>query len=350
MRNGVKILTVVSIVALLMPLMTIGQGGATLDVVRARGQLICGVNSSVPGFGLLDAQTGRFSGFDIDYCRALAVAVFSTEQYQSIAADPLVQFRPVTAQTRFTALAAGEIDVLIRNTTWTFTRDVDLNFNFAPTTFYDGQGFMVRKNSGITSVNDLNGATVCVLQGTTTEQNLVDWAAQNNFTITPLVFAQEAARNQAYDEGRCDALTADASALPAARSLLSNPDDHTVLPERISKEPLGPVVREGDDAWFDLVKWTVYCTIDAEELGVNSGNVAEQLSSNNPEVKRLLGVEGDFGQKLGVANTWCANIIASVGNYGEIYARNAEPLGLARAGSLNELHTRGGAIYAMPFR
>ncbi len=342
MRTGVKILTVVSIVALLVPLMTIGQGGATLDVVKARGKLVCGVNSSVPGFGLLDAQTGTFSGFDIDYCKALAVAIFNDAN--------AVEFRPVTAQTRFTALAAGEIDVLIRNTTWTFTRDVDLTFNFVPTTFYDGQGFMVRKASGITSVNDLNGATVCVLQGTTTEQNLVDWAAQNNFNITPLVFAQEAARNQAYDEGRCDALTADASALPAARSLLSKPDDHTVLPERISKEPLGPVVREGDDAWFDLVKWTVYCTIDAEELGVNSGNVDAQLGSNAAEVRRLLGVEGEFGAKLGVDNAWCANVIRTVGNYGEIYARNAEPLGLARAGSLNDLHSKGGAIYSPPFR
>ncbi len=341
-RSAQKILTIVALVAALTPLLTIGQGGDTLAVVQARGQLICGVNSSVIGFGFLDQQTGTFSGFDIDYCRALAAAIFGNPN--------AVELRPVTAAARFTALATGEIDVLIRNTTWTFLRDADLPLNFTVTTFYDGQGFMVRKASGITSVSQLNGATICVLQGTTTEQNLVDWATLNNFTITPLAFAEEAARNQAYDQGRCDALTADASALPAARKLLSNPDDHIILPERISKEPLGPVVREGDDGWFDLVKWTVYCTIEAEEKGVNSQNVAEQLNSNDPGVRRLLGVEGDFGAKLGVRNSWCADVIKNVGNYGEIYERNVAQLGLVREGSLNALHTKGGAIYSPPFR
>jgi general L-amino acid transport system substrate-binding protein len=348
MRTGVKILTVVSIVALLVPLMSIGQGGATLDVVKARGKLICGVNNAVPGFGFVDQQ-GNFSGFDVDYCRALAAAIFN---------DPnAVEFRPLTAAARFTALAAGEVDVLIRNTTWTFLRDVDLKTNFAPTTFYDGQGFMVRVSSNINTLTDLNGATVCVLQGTTTEQNLADLARRLNITINPLVFPDSTTRDQAYDQGRCDALTTDASQLAAVRTTLSNPADHKILPELISKEPLGPVVRHGDDQWFDIVTWTVFCTITAEELGVNSSNVSAQLSSTNPEVRRLLGVEGDFGVKLGLANAWCANVIGKVGNYSEIYERNVgsdTPLRLARIvdgnPTVNALWTQGGLIYSPPFR
>ncbi len=342
MRRSLKILSVLVLAAVLVPLASIGQGGGTLGAVQDRGKLICGVNSGVPGFGFLDEETGAFSGFDIDYCKALAVAIFN---------DPnAVEYRPLTAAARFTALAAGEIDVLIRNTTWTFTRDVDLTANFAPTTYYDGQGFMVRADSGINTIDDLDGATICVLQGTTTEQNLADEFAKRGLSYTPLVFAETAARDQAYDEGRCDALTSDASQLAAIRTKLSNPDEHKILPELISKEPLGPVVRHGDDNWFDIVKWTVFCTMEAEELGVNSGNVDQMLQSDDPRVRRLLGVEGEFGAKLGLSNDWCANIIRTLGNYGEIYARNLSPLGLPREGSLNALWTDGGLIYSPPFR
>lgn len=340
-----RILFVALILALLTPLLSIGQAPAsTLDTVKARGQLICGVNNGVPGFGFVDQQ-GNFSGFDIDYCRALAVAVFSGTNK-----PPNVQFQPLTAAARFTALQAGQIDVLIRNTTWTFLRDVDLKTNFAPTTFYDGQGFLVRVNGKVKALKDLDGATVCVLQGTTTEQNLADLARRLNITINPLVFTETSARDKAYDEGRCDALTSDTSQLAGIRTTLSKPNDHQILPELISKEPLGPVVRHGDDQWFDIVKWTVFCTFAAEELGVDSTNVVQQKASTSPEIRRLLGVEGDFGTKFGLDNTWCANVIQTVGNYGEIYDRNLKPLGLTRAGSSNALFTNGGLIYSPPFR
>jgi general L-amino acid transport system substrate-binding protein len=342
-----KILLIGLVLALVTPLLSISQGQpTTLAAVKARGKLICGVNNAVPGFGFVD-EKGNFSGFDVDYCRALAVAIFNDATK--------VEFRPVTAATRFPALQTGEIDVLSRNTTWTFDRDVGLPFNFAPTTFYDGQGFMVRQASRINALRDLNGTTVCVLQGTTTEQNLADLQRRLRITFRVLVFAEVAARDRAYDEGRCDAMTADASGLAAARIKLSKPDDHRILAELISKEPLGPVVRHGDDQWFDLAKWTVYCTIEAEELEVTSKNVVAQKASTDPNIRRLLGVEGGFGAKLGVDNAWCANVIEKVGNYGEMYERNITPLGLLRVTAdgkptLNALWTAGGAIYAIPFR
>jgi general L-amino acid transport system substrate-binding protein len=288
-----KILAVGLVLVLVMPWLSSGQGqpATTLGKVQARGKLICGVNNAVPGFGFVDPQ-GNYSGFDVDYCKALAVAIFN---------DPTkVEYRPLTAAARFPALQSGEIDVLIRNTTWTIDRDVGLPFNFAPTTFYDGQGFMVRKTSRINTLRDLNGATICVLQGTTTEQNLADMARRLGITIKPLVFSDVNARDKAYDEGRCDAMTADASGLAAARIKLSKPDDHKILPELISKEPLGPVVRHGDDQWFDIVKWTVFCTMEAEELEVSSKNVAQLKTSQDPRIRRLLGLEGDFGKKLGL--------------------------------------------------
>jgi general L-amino acid transport system substrate-binding protein len=342
-----KILAVGLVLVLVMPWLSSGQGqpATTLGKVQARGKLICGVNNAVPGFGFVDPQ-GNYSGFDVDYCKALAVAIFN---------DPTkVEYRPVTAAARFPALQSGEIDVLIRNTTWTIDRDVGLPFNFAPTTFYDGQGFMVRKTSRINTLRDLNGATICVLQGTTTEQNLADMARRLGITIKPLVFADVNARDKAYDEGRCDAMTADASGLAAARIKLSKPDDHKILPELISKEPLGPVVRHGDDQWFDIVKWTVFCTMEAEELEVSSKNVAQLKTSQDPRIRRLLGLEGDFGKKLGLDNAWCANVIEKVGNYGEIYDRNVKPLGLERIvdgkPSPNASWTDGGLIYSPPFR
>ena len=362
MRNTFKILAVVSLVAFLMPLMSIGQGGGTLDVVKGRGKLICGVNNAVPGFGFVDQQ-GNFSGFDVDYCRAVAAAVLG---------DPnAVEFRPLSAAARFTALSAGEIDVLIRNTTWTFLRDVDLKTSFAPTTFYDGQGFMVRVSSNINTLTDLNGATVCVLQGTTTELNLADLARRLNITINPLVFPDSTTRDQAYDQGRCDALTTDASQLAAVRTTLTNPADHKILPELISKEPLGPVVRHGDDQWFDIVQWVVFATFFAEEknitklvdvcIGIRIDGICIGISvvgvqSDNPddikdsEIRRFLGLEGDLGAKLGLANDWATKVIAAVGNYGEIYARNLTSLGLTREGSLNAQYTSGGLIYSPPFR
>ncbi len=339
-----KILMIGLVLAVAIPLLSISQGQTgTLAAVKARGKIVCGVNNGVPGFGFVD-EKGNFSGFDVDYCRALAAAIFN---------DPTkVEFRAVTAAARFTALANNEIDVLIRNTTWTFLRDVDLKTNFGPVTFYDGQGFMARKTSKINTLKDLNGATVCVLQGTTTEQNLNDLARKLGITIKPLTSNDPNARDKAYD-----AMTADASGLAAARVKLSKPDDHKILAELISKEPLAPVVRHGDDQWFDIVKWTVYCTMESEEFGVNSKNVASSAirDSKDPGIRRLIGLEGDFGKKLGLDdNAWCANVVAKLGNYGEIYDRNVKPLGLERIvdgkPSPNALWSDGGAIYPIPFR
>jgi len=343
MGKTLKVLTTVLLVAFLVPLWTIGQGGSTLDVVKARGKLICGVNGTVPGFSFLEPD-GTMSGFDADYCRALAVAIFN---------DPTaVEFVTLTAKERFEALRSGEIDVLIRNTTWTLDRDTaGENVNFAPTTFYDGQGFMVRKDSGITSIDDLDGATICVLTGTTTELNLADEFRKRGLDFTPVVFEDNDLLYKAYDQGRCDAVTSDKSQLAARRTVLTNPDDHIILPETISKEPLGPVVRHGDDLWFDLVKWTVFCTIEAEELGINSANVAENFGSSDPKIARLLGDEKAFGSRaFGLSDRWCANIIATMGNYGELYDKNLTPIGLTREGTINDLWTRGGLIYAPPFR
>ncbi len=342
-----KILIIGLVLALVVPLLSIGQGQptSTLAAVKARGKLICGANQALPGFGFL--KDGNFSGFDVDYCRALALAIFGDATK--------VEFRPLTAAARFTALSAGEIDVLIRNTTWTFGRDVDLKLNFGPTTFYDGQGFMTRKTSKIKALKDLNGATVCVQTGTTTEQNLADLARKLGITIKPVVVNDLPSFIKAYEEGRCDAATTDASGLAGVLVQLSKPDDHVILAQLISKEPLGPVVRHGDDQWFDLVKWAVNCTIEAEEAGVSSANVAQQKESKDPNIRRLIGLEGDFGKKLGLDdNAWCANVIAKVGNYGEIYVRNLKALGLARIvegnPSPNALWTDGGLIYSPPFR
>lgn len=338
-----KVLAAVLIVALAVPLLSIGQGNdSTLNVVLDRGTLICGVNGGVPGFGFVDDETGEWSGLDVEYCRAIAAAVLGD-------ADA-VEYRPLTAAARFTALASGEIDVLIRNTTWTFTRDVELGTNFGPTTFYDGQGFMVRRDLGVTSLDQLGGATICVLQGTTTEQNLADEFRKRGLDFTPLVFAEAASRDAAYDEGRCDSVTSDKSQLAAVRTRLADPDAHTILGVTISKEPLGPLTRHGDDGWFDIVKWVTFCTFQAEELGVTSANVGEMADSDNPRVRRLVGTESNLGEQLGLSNDFCANAIAAVGNYGELYEANIAPLGLERAGSLNALWTEGGLIYPVAYR
>ncbi len=318
--------------------------GETLEAVKARGNLICGVNGQLPGFSFLDPD-GNFSGFDADFCRALAAAVFGDATK--------VEFRPVTTQERFTALQTGEIDVLMRNTTWTVTRDTELGLNFVGTTFYDGQGILVPVDSGITTLADLEGGSICVQKGTTTELNLADVMATNGINYTPAVFDDVNATYGAYAEGRCDAATSDKSQLSSvAKGLLPEPDQHVIMDVTLSKEPLGPVVRHGDDQWFDIVKWVVSATIAAEEYGVSSENVDDLLAnSENPEIRRLLGAEGDLGLKFGLENSWAYNIIKLVGNYAEIYNRSlgeGTPTYIPRG--LNSLYTDGGVLYAPPFR
>ncbi|SHO66270.1 general L-amino acid-binding protein [Pseudoxanthobacter soli DSM 19599] len=321
-----------------------GSAGAdTLSDVKARGFLQCGANTGLIGFGAPDDK-GEWTGFDVDFCRAVAAAVFGDATK--------VKFTPLNAKERFTALQTGTVDVLARNTTWTLSRDSQMGLMFTGVTYYDGQGFIVRKSLGISSVLELSGASICVQTGTTTELNLADYFRTHNMQFNPVVFesADEAVR--AYDGGRCDAFTTDQSGLYAERLKFANPDDHIVLPELISKEPLGPVVRQGDDKWFTLVKWVGYAMVDAEEAGITSKNVDEiKGSTNNPDVKRLLGTEGDFGQGLGVDNAWVYNIVKQVGNYGEVFDRNVgagSRLNIARG--LNALWTDKGLQYGMPVR
>jgi general L-amino acid transport system substrate-binding protein len=317
--------------------------GVTLETVQARGNLVCGVNSQVPGFGYVDAN-GAFSGFDVDYCRAVASAIFG---------DPSkVEFRPVTAAERFTALQSGEIDILSRNTTWSLVRDSELAGNFVHTTFYDGQGMMAPSDSGIDSLDDLEGGTICVQTGTTTELNLADVMAAEGVTYTPAVFEDADSTFAAYAEGRCDAVTTDKSGLVSRRTVLTDPDAHVILDVTMSKEPLGPMVRHGDDQWFDIAQWTVFTMIAGEEFGITSANVDDMKSSaTNPEVMRLLGLEGDLGLKLGLTNDFAYNILKNVGNYEEVYNRNLgpdTPTYIPRG--LNSLYTDGGVLYAPPFR
>jgi general L-amino acid transport system substrate-binding protein len=317
--------------------------GETLRNVQSRGRLICGVNSQVPGFGYVD-PTGAYAGIDVDYCKALAAAIFGDSS--------LVEYRPVTAAERFTALQSGEIDVLIRNTTWTLTRDTELNGNFVATTFYDGQGMMVPADSGINSLQDLDGGTVCVQTGTTTELNLADVMAALGVAYTPAVFDDADGTFGAYAEDRCDGVTTDKSGLVSRRSALPDPENHVILDVTMSKEPLGPMVRHGDDQWFDIVQWTVFATFAAEEYGVTSANVDQvRNTTEEPEVRRLLGVEDTMGAKLGLSNDFAYNIISQVGNFGEIYDRNLgpnTPTYIPRG--INNLYTEGGLIYAPPFR
>jgi len=311
---------------------------STLDLVRARGHLVCGVNNGLPGFGYLDSD-GRWSGFDIDYCRAVAAAVLG---------DPnAVEFVPLTAAERFIALQTGEIDVLIRNATWTLVRDTDLGLNFAPVTFFDGQGFMVPRDLGVTSLEDLAGASICVTSGTTTELNLADAFRARGLPFTPVVFEEIDTVYRAYEQGRCDAVTSDKSQLAGRRAIMADPEAHVILDETISKEPLAPVVRHGDDRWYDVVSWVVYATFFAEEKGITSENVAT-FESPDPDVQRFLGKTGGLGAMLGLSNDWAVKVIQAVGNYGEIFERNLGPLGLPRG--LNRQWTDGGLLYAMPFR
>ena len=327
--------------AALSAMAVVSANAATLDQVKTRGQLICGANPGLAGFGLPDDQ-GMYKGLDVDECKAIAAAIFN---------DPnKVKYLPINAKDRPTILASGEIDVLIRNTTWTLSRQTGGMF-FTGINFYDGQGFMVRKKLDVASALKLDGASVCVQQGTTTELNLADYFRANNMKLEAVVFATDEEATKAYDSGRCDAYTTDASGLYSERLKMSNPDDHIVLPEIISKEPLGPSVRKDDVQWFQIVQWTHYALITAEELGVTQANVDEKLKSDNPAIRRLLGVEGSYGEGLGLTNDWAYRIIKHVGNYGEIFERNVgqgSPIKISRG--LNALWNKGGLQYAPPIR
>ncbi len=315
----------------------------TLNQVKARGVLHCGSNTGLAGFGQPDAQ-GNWTGLDVDLCRAMAAAIFNDATK--------VKYVPLSSKDRFTALQSGEVDVLSRNTTWTQSRDTSLGLDFGPVNYYDGQGFIVRKKLKIASAMELSGATVCTQQGTTTELNLADFFRANKLKYEVVSFATSDETTKAYDAGRCDAFTTDASGLYSERLRMTAPDDHMVLPEIISKEPLGPAWRHGDNGWGDIVKWTHYAMVTAEELGVTKANVDDQLKNSvNPDVKRLLGVEGKFGEAMGLTNDWAYRIIKQVGNYGEVFEANVgagSRLKIARG--LNALWSKGGLQYAPPIR
>jgi general L-amino acid transport system substrate-binding protein len=321
---------------------TVGYG-ETLKAVLARGRLVCGVNAQLLGFGAVDAD-GNFSGLEVDYCRALAAAIFGDASR--------VEFRAVTVRERFTALQAGEIDVLSRNTSWSLVRDTELNGNFVRTLFYDGQGIMARQAAGIVALTDLNDTMICVQAETSAELNLSDVLAVEGISYTPLVFEDADLMLEAYASEQCDALTMEKSALIARRVALADPENHTILDVTISKEPLGPMVRHGDDQWFDIVQWTVFALFAGEEFGITSANVDAMLdTATNPEIRRLLGVEGELGPKLGLSVDWAYHIFKAVGNYEEVYNRNLgpnTPAYLPRG--LNKLYTDGGLLYAPPFR
>ncbi len=318
------------------------HAGKTLDSVRAKGFVQCGVSQGLPGFSNPDTS-GNWTGIDADVCRAIAAAVFGDATK--------VKFTPTSGKDRFTALQSGEIDVLSRNTTWTLTRDTSSGLDFVGVTYYDGQGFMVKKSLNVKTAKELDGATVCVGAGTTTELNLQDYFRANNLKYTPVVFEKADEVIAAYDAGRCDVFTTDQSGLYAERLKLKVPEEHVVLPEVISKEPLGPSVRKGDQEWGDIVRWTLFGMIDAEELGITSANVDDlKANSANPEIKRALG-DSDFGKALGVGNDWLFNIVKQVGNYGEVFERNLgvkTPLKIARG--INALWSKGGILYAPPIR
>jgi general L-amino acid transport system substrate-binding protein len=314
----------------------------TLEDVQKRGTLSCGVSVGLPGFSLQD-EKGNWTGIDVDTCRAVAAAVLGDAKK--------VRFVPLTAKERFTALQSGEIDMLSRNTTWTHTRDTSLGLNFAGVNYYDGQGFLVQKNLGVKSALELDGASVCIQAGTTTELNLADYFRLNGMKYSAVVFDTSDQTREGFESARCDILTSDQSQLYAIRSKLGDPNSAVVMPEVISKEPLGPVVRQGDDAWFNIVKWTLFAQVNAEEMGVTSANAKDMSMGKNPGIKRLLGTEGDAGTKLGLNADWALNAIIQVGNYGEMFERNVGPkTPLAISRGLNDLWSRGGLQYAPPVR
>ena len=313
---------------------------STLDAVQKKGFVQCGVNVGLAGFSQPDSQ-GVWKGIDVDLCRAVAAAVFGDANK--------VRYTPLTAQQRFTALQSGEVDILSRNTTWTITRDTSLGLNFVGVNYYDGQGFMVPTKKKVKSARQLNGATVCVQPGTTTELNLADYFRTHNMKFKPVVIEKLEEVLNAYFSGRCDVYTTDISGLVAVRaSRAPRPAEHVILPEVISKEPLGPAVRHGDDRWFDIVKWSLFAMIEAEELGLSSKNIEQQAGSANPSVQRFVGATGDIGKMLGLDNRWAVNIVRQVGNYAESFDANLTPLGFERG--LNRLWTQGGLMYAPPVR
>jgi general L-amino acid transport system substrate-binding protein len=313
---------------------------STLDAVRKKGFLQCGISTGIAGFSAPDSK-GAWRGIDVDMCRAIAAAVFGDAAK--------VRYMPLTTQQRFTAIQSGEVDVLARNSTWTLSRDTTLGLNFVGVNYYDGQGFMVPKKLNVKSAKQLNGATICVQPGTTTELNLADYFRANRMTFKPVVIEKLEEVLNAYFNGRCDAFTTDQSGLVALRaSRAPKPDEHVILPELISKEPLGPAVRHGDDRWFDIVKWTLFALVEAEELGLTSKNIDEQAKSANPGVQRFIGANGDIGKMLGLDNRWAYNIVKQVGNYGESFEANLKPLGFERG--LNRLWNQGGLMYVPPIR
>jgi general L-amino acid transport system substrate-binding protein len=313
---------------------------STLDAVKTKGYLQCGVNTGLAGFSQPDSK-GVWRGIDVDLCRAVAAAVFGDASK--------VRYTPLTAQQRFTALQSGEVDILARNTTWTIVRDTSLGLNFVGVNYYDGQGFMVPKKLNVKSAKELNGATICVQPGTTTELNLADYFRANRMSFKPVVIEKLEEVLNAYFAGRCDVFTTDHSGLVAVRaSRAPNPADHVILPEVISKEPLGPAVRHSDDRWFDVVKWSMFALLEAEELGLSSKNIAEQAKSSNPSIQRFVGASGDIGKMLGLDNRWAVNIVSQVGNYAESFDANLKPLGFERG--LNRLWSDGGLMYAPPIR
>ncbi len=317
------------------------QADETLDAVKSKGFVQCGVSQGLPGFSNPDDQ-GNWTGLDVDFCRAMAAAIFND-------ADA-VKYTPLSAKVRFTALTSGEIDVLARNTTWTMSRDSDFG-EFIGVNYYDGQGFMVPTNLGVSSATELDGAAVCTNTGTTTELNVADYFRANGLNYTVVAFEKADEVVAAYDAGRCDVYTTDRSGLAAQRTKLSKPDDHVVLPEIISKEPLGPLVRHGDSQWADVGRWTLNCMINAEEAGITMENVADMATSADPNIKRILGADGDLGSKIGLDNAFCANVVAAVGNYGESYDRNVGPdTALKLDRGVNALWTDGGLLYAAPQR
>ena len=341
MRAG-GLLTLALGVALALGFPAPAQAGPTLDKVKASG-LTCGVPTGIPGFGMPDSH-GKYRGLDVDVCKAISAA---------ISGDPeKVKYVPLTAQQRFTALQSGEVDILSNNTTWTLQRDTQLGFNFGPVVFYDGQGFMVPKKLGVKTAKELNGATICVAPGTTTELNLADYFRANKMEFKPVVIEKVDELYAAFFSGRCDVMTGDATGLGAQRiGRASNPDDYIVLPERISKEPLAPVVRHGDEEWHDIVDWVVYALFEAEEKGITQKNVDEMAKSDSPDIKRMLGTTPGMGKALGLDEKWAYNAIKAVGNYGEIFERHlglSTPLKIERG--YNNLWTKGGLIYAIPIR
>ncbi len=315
---------------------------STLEEVQKRGELECGVSTGLPGFSATD-EKGNWKGLDVDGCKAIAAAVLGDATK--------IKYIPLNAKERFTALQSGEIDVLVRGTTWTLTRDTSLGLNFAGVNYYDGQGFMVSKKLGVKSAKELDGAAICIQAGTTTELNLADYFTQNKMKYQPVVFDSHDQTIKGFEAGRCDVLTSDQSQLYGLRTHLPNPDDAILLPEIISKEPLGPVVRQGDDGWFNIVRWSFFAMVNAEDMGVTSKNIDEMKKSDNPGIRRLLGLEGIKGKSLGLADDWAYQIIKQVGNYGEIFERNVgmdSPLKIKRG--LNALWSKGGIQYAPPIR